>query len=146
MSIATTVMANLATGYLLDTTDSVSANQLRISLYTKRTGNYTVSWEFMTDRELLERSLAELQAQVDRHRLIVRDALSGHAVDPGNCPWSDCRHRSALLDVALKAVTVLDDTRKAFKSRQLEILRRDFIRVLEQELRAAPAFDTDLRK
>ncbi len=88
----------------------------------------------MTDRELLERSLAELQSQVDRHTRFVRSALEGRATDLGGCIWNDCHHRHELLDLVLKAVTVLDDTRKAFKSKQLETLRKDFIRVLEKEL------------
>ncbi len=90
----------------------------------------------MTDREILEQSLAAIQAQLDRHRDCVRMALDGRPAAANTiCLAANCRHRQALCALLLEAVQVLDETRKAFKSRQLEGLRKEFLRVLEQELK-----------
>jgi hypothetical protein len=88
-------------------------------------------------RELLERSLAELRRQVDRHQqclhdLVAEDRSESHcACVPGDCP-----HRARLCQVLLEAVGILEETRKAFKSKQLEGLRKAFLRVLQEELQA----------
>lgn len=87
----------------------------------------------MTTRELLERSLAELQDQLERHQQFVRTALNGEPLEPHHCPWSACRHQQLLSSVLLDAVRVLEDTRKAFKSKQLEALRKNLLRVLAEE-------------
>jgi hypothetical protein len=39
------------------------------------------------------------------------------------------------MGLALETVRVLDETRKAFKSKQLEGLRKDLLRVLAEEVR-----------
>jgi hypothetical protein len=88
----------------------------------------------VTERALLDQSLEDLRLQVERHQRLVRSALAGHAPDGTECFWSDCPHRRALMELVLHAVQVLDDTRKAFKSKQLEELRKDFLRVLTREI------------
>jgi hypothetical protein len=39
--------------------------------------------------------------------------------------------------VLLDAISAMDETRKAFKSRQLENLRKEFSRLLREELKSA---------
>jgi hypothetical protein len=86
-------------------------------------------------REVLERSLAELQSQVERHQTFMRRMFEGRPEMAGErCPWADCRHRRRLCQVMIEAVRVLEETRKAFKSKQLELLRKEFIRVLQEEM------------
>ena len=88
----------------------------------------------MTDRELVEQSLAELRDQVDRHQRFVRTIVGGAPkLDLQDCVWTGCRHRRRLCKVLIDAIGVLEDTRKAFKSKQLEELKRKFVRVLEDE-------------
>jgi hypothetical protein len=89
----------------------------------------------MTNRELVEQSLADLRDQVDRHQEFVRTVVAG-ATPTGatGCVWTDCHHRRRMCTVLIDAIRVLEETRKAFKSKQLESLRRDFVRVLEDEM------------
>lgn len=91
----------------------------------------------MTNRELVEKSLAELRTQVDRHQQFVRAIVAGEAAEPGDaCMWTDCLHRRRMCTVLMDAIRVLEDTRKTFKSKQLETLRKEFVRVLEDELQS----------
>ncbi|HEU0140908.1 MAG TPA: hypothetical protein VFQ79_14390 [Bryobacteraceae bacterium] len=90
----------------------------------------------MDNRQLLEQSWEELQAQMEKHRHLVRSALEGCATGRTECLWCDCPHRRTLLNLAAHSVKVLDDTRKAFKSKQLEALRKDLLRVLTEEVRS----------
>ncbi len=92
----------------------------------------------MTNRECLEQSLAELQVQMERHREYLRSAFEDSPRANDGCGWSNCRHKQTLCAVLLDAVRILDDTRKAFKSKQLEALRKSFEQVLEHELREHP--------
>lgn len=90
----------------------------------------------MNDRQLLDQSLEELRARMERHQRLVRAALEGRLSDRSECLWSDCPHRQTLLELLARSVQVLDETRKAFKSKQLEALRKDFLRVLAMEVQA----------
>ena len=85
-------------------------------------------------RELLEHSLADLQAQVQKHRQLMWAVLEGEPLK-NSCVWSDCHHQQLLLSLVVETVQVLDETRKAFKSRQLEQLRKRLLQVLTDETR-----------
>lgn len=86
----------------------------------------------MTQREILERGLEELQAQVVRHQQLVRTVFDGQ--EPSHsCVWNDCRHQQTLLSLVVETVQVLDETRKSFKSKQLEQLRKRLLSVLSEE-------------
>jgi hypothetical protein len=85
-------------------------------------------------REILERSLAELRSEVDRHQQCLLTLAAGEAVEaPRGCIRCDCPHRRGLRQVLLDAVGVLEATRKSFKSKQIEGLRKAFLRVLQEE-------------
>ncbi len=86
----------------------------------------------MTDKELMERSLAELTEQVQKHQQLVKTVLEGQSL-PRGCVWNDCHHQQALLKLIVETVQVLDETRKSFKSKQLEQLRKRLLSVLKQE-------------
>ena len=77
---------------------------------------------------LLDRSLAELQAQVEQQRALVR-ALSPE-LDTAACPLICCPASERLRQALVEAVAVLEQTRSSFKSRQLEALRRRLLDVL----------------
>jgi hypothetical protein len=87
----------------------------------------------MTQRELFEHSLAELQLQVEKHAKLAEVAFEGRQPKNLKCVWSCCPHQRMLYKLLLETVQALDDTRKAFKSRQLEQLRKRLLEALSQE-------------
>jgi hypothetical protein len=89
----------------------------------------------MINSEVLEQSCAELQSQVERHRRLLQAIVEGKPeLAESDCLWADCRHRRKLYSVLLETIAVMDETRKAFKSRQLETLRKDLARILQDEM------------
>jgi hypothetical protein len=92
----------------------------------------------MTQREVLEQSLAELQSQVAKHQELVKTVFEGRTLD-ASCVWSDCHHQQVLLSLLVETVQVLDETRKSFKSKQLEQLRKRLLSVLTEQTRCTSA-------
>src|SRR5690242_8651701 len=90
----------------------------------------------MNRLEAIEESLAGVQAQLTRHQQLLHSALGCEHWDDGCCEASQCRHRKLLRTVLLDAVCVLEETRKAFKSKQLEQLRKSLTTVLAADLEA----------
>lgn len=89
----------------------------------------------MISSELLERSCAELQSQVERHRKLLQAVVESRPeMAESDCLWADCRHRRKLYSVLLETIAVMDETRKAFKSKQLETLRKELARILREEM------------
>ena len=86
----------------------------------------------MTDKELMQRSLNELAMQVQKHQQLVNSVMEGCSL-PQGCVWNDCHHQQTLLNLIVETVQVLDETRKSFKSKQLEQLRKRLLAVLKQE-------------
>jgi len=86
----------------------------------------------MTNHDRVEQSLAGLQGQVDRHQQCVRTILAGSTTltDGKSCICADCAHRRRFCSVLPDAIRVLEDTREAFKSKQLEGRRKEFVRIL----------------
>jgi hypothetical protein len=87
----------------------------------------------MTQRELFEHSLAELQLQIAKHAKLAEVAFEGRQPENLKCVWSCCPHQRMLYKLLLETVLALDDTRKSFKSRQLEQLRKRLLEALRQE-------------
>ncbi|HEY1338182.1 MAG TPA: hypothetical protein VGF59_11765 [Bryobacteraceae bacterium] len=94
----------------------------------------------MVTSELLEQSLADLENQMERHRKILHAVVGGRPeIAAGDCPLADCRHHRKLCRVLLEAIAAMEETRKAFKSRRLEELRKEFARILHEEMGDAHA-------
>lgn len=82
----------------------------------------------------LNRSVKELQQGIDTHTCLIASIL-GNRVDARNlkpvlenCP---SRTREMMMKAAIMdAIEVLDESRKSFKSRQLETLRKRLTQVL----------------
>jgi hypothetical protein len=90
----------------------------------------------MVNGELLEQSLAELESQMERHRSLLRTIVEERPLPVGmDCVSAHCRHRRLLISVLLHAIGVIEETRKAFKSRQLESLKKEFSRILQEEMK-----------
>jgi hypothetical protein len=89
----------------------------------------------MINNELLEQSLAELQSQMERHRKVLRTIVEERPeMAAEECVWADCRHRRRLCSVLLGTIAAIDETRKAFRSRQLEDLKKELVRTLQEEM------------
>jgi len=89
----------------------------------------------MTTIDILRASARELQQRAEQHQRLIAAAIEEKDVRGvfDACSLSDCCHKQELKKILLEAVCVLEDTRKAFKSRQLEALRKKMIRVLAEE-------------
>ncbi|GAF89124.1 unnamed protein product [marine sediment metagenome] len=89
----------------------------------------------MTVQQALRQSVEELRARAEAHGRLLARAMgkgeTGTGID--ECPLMDCPHRRRLRETLVEAITVLEGTRKAFKSKQLEALRRKLIGVLAED-------------
>jgi hypothetical protein len=86
----------------------------------------------MTVQEALQLSAEELGRRAEAHRRLLARALEGREAALDVCPLADCPHRRVLRETLLNAVEVLEDTRRAFKSKKLEALRKGMIEVLAE--------------
>lgn len=86
--------------------------------------------EYVTNlsREMTER-LTHLQAVIER--VAAENDAAGSPLE--FCPLVDCRARRRYRAAVQEAVKVLDQTRRSFKSRQLEELRRMLEAVLSED-------------
>ena len=87
----------------------------------------------MTIQEALERSADELQQQIEKHRRMLSQAWNGEGrgeVDPPSGP-GDSESRK-IRQTLVETIEVLEATRRSFKSKQLEQLRRRLVRVLAE--------------
>ncbi len=99
----------------------------------------------MSVQEAVRRSAEELQLRVETHRRLLAQALEGGDAGPGidagpltdsphgDCSHEDCPHRRRLRETLADVIAVLEATRKAFKSKQLETLRKRLIGVLAED-------------
>ena len=86
----------------------------------------------MNQRELLEKNLDELRSQLEKHQRMIEVVLDGGTLE-AQCRWNNCRHHQQLLSMIAETVQVLDETRKAFKSKSLEQLRVRLLRAMAEE-------------
>ncbi len=88
----------------------------------------------METEKAIRQSAEDLRAHVERHRRLLLDALREQPERGGLefCPHLSCPHERRLREVLLEAIEVLEGTRKAFKSKQLEKLRKRLIGVLAE--------------
>ena len=93
----------------------------------------------------LHEYIAEVSREVEErlnHLGMVVDQIGAERKARGEpidfCPLVDCRARERYRNVVQEAVRVLDDTRRSFKSRQLEDLRRKLETVLVEDAPSGP--------
>jgi preprotein translocase subunit YajC len=83
----------------------------------------------MTAREALDMSIREIRAKIEQH-----EQLLGY-LETGDRQVAGCGlHGRHLKAVLLEAVEVLENSRKAFKSKELEALRKKLIGVLADDI------------
>jgi hypothetical protein len=82
--------------------------------------------------KLIERSTQDLHHRVDMQQHVLLSILGqikdGCPVDL--CPVVDCPHRRLLRQVLAETIEVLEETKKAFKSKRLESLRKKLTMLL----------------
>ncbi len=94
----------------------------------------------MNVHEALRKSAKDLHLMVETHRRLLSRAIEGgdskigiDACPLADSPHGDCPHRRRLRETLSGAIAVLEETRKAFKSKRLEALRKRLIGVLAED-------------
>jgi len=84
--------------------------------------------------EIIEKSTEELHQKIDMHRYLIATILdkkiSEKRLDHILLP--DLKKELRLSNAVKEAIEVLEETRKAFKSKRLEVLRKNLIKVLTE--------------
>ena len=88
----------------------------------------------MTAVQILQASAGDIQRRVDEHQRLMAMALEGGDFKSmlNACSPLDCPHRLRFRETLVDAISVLEDTRKSFKSKQLEVLRKKLIGALAE--------------
>lgn len=84
----------------------------------------------MTAIELLSKNLEEIQFTLREQGLLLESlkenkALNNISLCPAHCPY-----RKVLQETLQETITALEDSKKAFKSKQLEILRKRLVCIM----------------
>ena len=89
----------------------------------------------MTAIQILQTSARDIQRRIEEHQRLIDAALEGGDVKDmlNACPPLDCPHRRKFRKTCVEAISVLEDTRRAFKSKQLEALRKNLIGALAED-------------
>ena len=85
--------------------------------------------------KIINNSTKDLHNRIDMQRYIltsvIEKKIKGFQICP-DCIFSDCPHKKRLRNVLTEAIGILEDTKKAFKSKRLEVLRKKLIEVLAE--------------
>jgi hypothetical protein len=86
----------------------------------------------MTAHEALTTSIKEIRTMVEEHQRLLQHLEGGREKPAPDCSVIGCSHNRTLKTILLEVVEVLENSRKAFKSKELEALRRKLIKVLAE--------------
>ena len=86
--------------------------------------------EIMDRYKTLKSHAESLRQQLDEHRKLLEQAEQNKDDKLNFCPHFQCPHETQLRQALQDVVDTLEETRKAFKSKQLEKLRRRMLNVL----------------
>ena len=86
----------------------------------------------MTINDLMIKSLNDIQARLDEHRLILESRGEGETPSFLKRCLPGCPHERCLRTTLLETIEALEESRKAFKSKQLEALRKKLLRILAE--------------
>ncbi len=85
--------------------------------------------------KIIDKSTEDLHNRIDMQRHILKTVIEkkikGSEICP-DCIFSDCPHKKRLREVLTETIEELEDTRKAFKSKRLELLRKRLMQVLAE--------------
>ncbi|MBW2662613.1 MAG: hypothetical protein JRD93_11650 [Deltaproteobacteria bacterium] len=85
--------------------------------------------------KIIDTNTKDLHNRIDMQRHILTAVIEKKSKGLQICPdciFSDCPHKKRLRAVLTEAIGILEDTKKAFKSKRLEILRKKLIQVLAE--------------
>ena len=85
--------------------------------------------------EYVDRIATELHERVEHQRAVLRKVLSERG--PGSeeiryCPFVDCPRIEMLRSALRETVGILEETRSAFKSKKLEVMRKKLLEILAE--------------
>ncbi len=86
--------------------------------------------------EYLARTTAEMEERLQQHRVLLQALLeeegsgAAEAARRPSCLYLDCPRQRRLRHALVDVIEVLEETRRSFKSRQLEALRRRVVAAL----------------
>lgn len=86
----------------------------------------------MTAYELLTKNLEDIHVMLKDHGCLLNCLKEGCDTPVLRQCVSVCPHKQKLKETLLETIQVLEESRKAFKSKQLEALRKKLIEVLAE--------------
>ncbi|MBN2467675.1 MAG: hypothetical protein JXD19_05940 [Deltaproteobacteria bacterium] len=86
----------------------------------------------MTAYELLAKNIEDIQGILENHGYLLNCLREGGGVPVLPQCDSACPYKQKLRETVLETIQVLEESRKAFKSKQLEALRKKLIEVLAE--------------
>jgi hypothetical protein len=87
----------------------------------------------MTIQDAIIQSAEDLRLRVAEHQRLLRQHQEGQVLNGETCLMLDCPCRKKLRRTVSDAIEVLEETRRAFKSKQLEQLRKKLVGVLAED-------------
>ena len=88
----------------------------------------------MNAQEALSNSIRNIEMRLKEHERLLECLREGDEGTVTACLSLDCRHSIVMRETLLEVIEVLEDSRKAFKSPQLEALRKKLIRILAENI------------
>ena len=85
--------------------------------------------------KIIDNNTKDLHNRIDMQRHILTAVIEKKIKRTeicADCLFSDCPHKKRLKDVLTEVIGILEDTKKAFKSKRLEVLRKKLIQVLAE--------------
>lgn len=82
--------------------------------------------------EIIDKSTEELHQKIDMHRYLMATILDKKVSENrlNHLPLPNSHHELRLKETIKETIEVLEETRKAFKSKRLEVLRKKLTQVL----------------
>lgn len=84
----------------------------------------------MTTRQELQTSMREIKAKIEQHARLLEKLEGGVSQENHDLVSGYPIHGLGLKAILLEAIEVLENSRKAFKSKELEALRKKLIQAL----------------
>ena len=86
----------------------------------------------MTPYEALSQNIDDIRQKLTEQETMLHSLNRGEQPCAKECCMTICPHKQRLSKVLLETIEVLDATKKSFKSKQLEILRKRLIQELAE--------------
>ncbi|MDI6790861.1 MAG: hypothetical protein QME44_09260 [Thermodesulfobacteriota bacterium] len=85
--------------------------------------------------KIIDKSTEDLHSRIDMQRHILTAVIEKKIKKAEICPdcvFADCPHKKKMKAVLTETVAVLEQTKTAFKSKRLEVLRKRLVEVLTE--------------